>query len=172
MFGCDSDGGRGATVSLRLNAPLTACADIEARLAAVQAFLDAPDLTELARHALKTTPDMARALHRLAARRGGPRDMQAIAQALQAGAHMAAALLDKMPAPCGELAAQISSLAEQSAALSSLRQRLTEALDDSLPLLARDGGFIWSGFSAAWTRRRLCAMKAVASLPLCGSLCR
>lgn len=133
-------------LSLRLNAPLTACADIEARLAAVQAFLDAPDLTELARHALKTTPDMARALHRLAARRGGPRDMQAIAQALQAGAHMAAALLDKMPAPCGELAAQISSLAEQSAALSSLRQRLTEALDDSLPLLARDGGFIAVGF--------------------------
>ena len=40
---------------------------------------------------------MARALNRLAMQRGGPRDAQAIGQALQAAEQLAAALLDNMP---------------------------------------------------------------------------
>jgi DNA mismatch repair protein MutS len=130
----------------RLNAPLTQCSDIDARLAAVQAFIDAPDMTDSVRAALKTAPDMARALNRLAMQRGGPRDAQAIAQALQAATQLAAALLDKRPDPCGELAAQIDALASHSTALTDLRQRLDAALDDTLPLLARDGGFVAGGF--------------------------
>ncbi len=138
----------------RLNAPLTCRDDIEARLAAVQAFMDAPDLADSVRAALKTVPDMARALNRLAMQRGGPRDAQAIALAMQAATQLAAALLDKMPENCGELAAQIACLGEQSAALSGLRQRLDEALDDTLPLLARDGGFIAAGFHAGLDEAR------------------
>ena len=130
----------------RLNAPLTFREDIEGRLAAVQAFMDAPDLADGVRAALKTAPDLARALNRLAMLRGGPRDAQAIALAMQAATQLAAALLNKMPENCGELAAQISGLGTHSAALSGLRQRLDEALDDTLPLLARDGGFIAAGF--------------------------
>ena len=133
-------------LALRLNAPLTQCTEIEARLDAIAAFLAAPDLADAVRSALKTAPDMARALNRLAMQRGGPRDAQAIGQALQAAAQLAAALLDNMPEPCGEVAAQIACLAEQSGRLSGLRQRLDEALDDSLPVLARDGGFIAAGF--------------------------
>jgi DNA mismatch repair protein MutS len=133
-------------LALRLNAPLTQSSEIEARLAAIEAFCAAPDLGDNVRQALKSAPDMARALNRLAMQRGGPRDAQAIAQTLQAASQLAALLLDKMADPCGELAAQIACLAEQSAALSDLRQRLDAALDDTLPLLARDGGFIAGGF--------------------------
>lgn len=133
-------------LALRLNAPLTSCADIEARLAAITAFLNAPNLADNVRAGLKSAPDMARALNRLAMQRGGPRDAQAIGQALQAAAQLAAMLLEKTPEPSGELAAQIACLAEQSGQLSGLRQRLDDALDDSLPLLARDGGFIAAGF--------------------------
>ena len=130
----------------RLNAPLVQCAKIEARLDAIAAFLAAPDLANTVLGALKTAPDLARALNRLSMQRGGPRDAQAIGHALQAAEQLAAALLDNMPEACGELAAQIACLVEQSGQLTGLRQRLDNGLDVSLPLLARDGGFIADGF--------------------------
>ena len=138
----------------RLNAPLIQCAEIEARLDAIAAFLAAPDLANTVRSALKTAPDMARALNRLAMQRGGPRDAQAIGQALQAAEQLAAALLDNMPEACGELAAQIACLVEQSGQLNGLRQRLDDGLDVSLPLLARDGGFIAAGFHSGLDEAR------------------
>ena len=141
-------------MAARLNAPLTQCADIEARLDAVAAFVANGALGDDIREHLKATPDMARALNRLSMQRGGPRDAAAIAQGLTAARSVAARLLAAAPEASGELGAQIEILGRESRALAALVNHLTAALDDSLPLLARDGGFIRSGFHAGLDEAR------------------
>jgi DNA mismatch repair protein MutS len=139
-------------LAARLNAPLTERAMIEARLKAVGVFVADADLGADIRAHLKTTPDMARALNRLAMQRGGPRDVAAIAQGLGAARSVAARLLaasvETSYGAAGELATQIETLGHESQKLADMGAHLSAALDDSLPLLARDGGFIRSGFHA------------------------
>jgi DNA mismatch repair protein MutS len=139
-------------LAARLNAPLTERAMIEARLKAVGVFVADADLGADIRAHLKTTPDMARALNRLAMQRGGPRDVAAIAQGLGAARSVAARLLaasvETSHGAAGELATQIETLGHESQKLADMGAHLSAALDDSLPLLARDGGFIRSGFHA------------------------
>ena len=142
------------TLAARLNAPLTDIAAVNARLDAVAAFVDAPQLAADVRAQLKATPDMVRALNRLAMQRGGPRDVQAIGLALQAASQTGATLLAATPENCGELATQIEALGQESQKLSPLRDRLAQALDDTLPLLARDGGFIRAGFHSGLDEAR------------------
>ena len=144
----------GRALALRLNAPLTARAAIEARHDAIAALLTASDIADDVRAALKSAPDMARALNRLAMQRGGPRDLQALAQGLEAAGGVAARLLDMGDAPCGELRGQIDCLAREGAALGDLRTQLMAALDDNVPLLARDGGFIRAGFHSGLDEAR------------------
>jgi DNA mismatch repair protein MutS len=141
-------------MAARLNAPLTQCAPIEARLDAVAAFFANSALGDEIREHLKTTPDMARALNRLSMQRGGPRDAAAIAQGLIAARSVAARLLAAAPEAAGELSAQIEILGRETQALAALASHLTAALDDSLPMLARDGGFIRSGFHAGLDEAR------------------
>jgi DNA mismatch repair protein MutS len=84
--------------------------------------------------------------------RGGPRDVAAIAQGLGAARSVAARLLaasvETSHGAAGELATQIETLGHESQKLADMGAHLSAALDDSLPLLARDGGFIRSGFHA------------------------
>ena len=54
----------------------------------------------------------------------------------------------------GELATQIETLGRESQKLADMGAHLSAALDDSLPLLARDGGFIRSGFHAGLDEAR------------------
>jgi DNA mismatch repair protein MutS len=147
----------------RLNAPLTTRDAVEARLNAVAVFVDNDDLAGDIRAHLKAAPDMARALNRLAMQRGGPRDVAAIAQGLSAARAIAARLLTALPQTSddtisdeiwGELAAQIKALGRESQNLADMGAHLNAALDDSLPLLARDGGFIRSGFHAGLDEAR------------------
>ncbi len=139
-------------LAARLNAPLTQKTEIEARLSAVGHLCAAADLRADMRDALRRAPDLARALSRLAMQRGGPRDMQAIAGALAAAKSLYALLLEseasKTAAEAGELTAQAEALNAGHKALQDLQAKLEAALDEQVPLLARDGGFVAPGFHA------------------------
>jgi DNA mismatch repair protein MutS len=71
-------------LSARLASPLRDVQAIGARLDAVEVLRDDEGLRENLRRALKHTPDLARAMARLALQRGGPRDLGAVRDALAA----------------------------------------------------------------------------------------
>ncbi len=131
----------------RLAGPLRDPAAIAARLDAV-AFLHQSDaLREDLRQALRSAPDIARALTRLALARGGPRDLAAVRDGLKAAASCAE-LLQAGSGAVGlpdNLAAAVGAC---SVCAASLAAQLASALTDELPLLRRDGGFVRQGFRA------------------------
>ncbi len=128
----------------RLGSPLTDPAILNARLDAVGYLADESRLRHDLRDVLKAAPDLARALARLALERGGPRDLGAVRAAIVAAQQLAAQLLRT-----GEvlgLPRDLMGVAEGlAAAPSQIEQSLFGALDETLPLNARDGGFIRSG---------------------------
>ena len=125
----------------RLAAPLADPDAIRDRLDAVDFFLAETTLRGRLRRDLAGAPDMARALTRISLDRGGPRDLAAIAGGLNAAAQLAADLRD-----AGGAGSEIDRIAfGLEAAPADLAQRLVATLDDELPLLKRDGGFVRSG---------------------------
>ncbi|MEQ8266225.1 MAG: DNA mismatch repair protein MutS [Parvibaculum sp.] len=131
----------------RLAAPLTDPVAINRRLDAVEWFHDARDMRARLRAALKSAPDIARALSRLSLGRGGPRDLAAIAGGL-AAAHALCDTLDAAPPTLLPLPEEIARECEamKDVAL-ALKNRLAATLAEELPLMARDGGFIAKGAS-------------------------
>jgi DNA mismatch repair protein MutS len=75
----------GRLLAERLARPLTDVAAIDARLDAVEFFLDAPDKRAALRKELQAAGDLARALMRLVLGRGGPRDLLQLRDGLVAG---------------------------------------------------------------------------------------
>jgi DNA mismatch repair protein MutS len=131
----------------RLASPLTDPAALNARLDAVAYLADGPRLRHDLREALKAAPDLARALARLALGRGGPRDLGAVRDAI-AAAHALAAQLLRTGEALG-LPRQLMGVAERlAAAPAQVEQSLSAALDETLPVNARDGGFIRNGANA------------------------
>ncbi len=130
-----------------LSAPLTNPAAINRRLDAAEHFAGERRLAADLRDALRPMPDMARALSRLALLRGGPRDLVAIREGLDAARKLGAAL-DRRDAPEEVRQAAIALEARNGAGFSSLIRLLIEALVTEPPHLARDGGFISRGFDA------------------------
>ncbi len=128
----------------RLAAPLTAPKEIACRLDAVAFFVDEPGLRKDVRARLKTAPDVARALSRLALNRGGPRDLAALRDGV-AAANAVARLLDNIGRLPQELGKASAAAAEVDPVLAP---RLSEALAETLPLNRRDGGFIRAGHDA------------------------
>jgi DNA mismatch repair protein MutS len=123
--------------------PLTDVAAIRERQGAINFFLADLALTKKLREGLRACPDMPRALSRLSLNRGGPRDLGAIAAGLGEAGAIAQMFADAaLPA---ELA---SALAALHRAPHGLATHLQAALDDELPLLKRDGGFVRRGHSA------------------------
>jgi DNA mismatch repair protein MutS len=96
-----------------------------------------------AREILATIPDIERALSRLATGRGGPRDLAGLAQGLYK-ARTLSLLLNRS----GEAESQkeILALAQTAQKPAPLAEKITPALADELPLLARDGHFIRQGY--------------------------
>ncbi len=140
-----SAGGR--MLAERLARPLTDVAAVNARLDAVQWFLDR-ERREGVRAALRGGGDLARALQRLALGRGGPRDLGALRDGLHAG-ETAARAASGEGAPT-EVRAAISALTlANQPDLDALARNLTAALGPELSLLARDGGFIAPGCDEA-----------------------
>ena len=127
-----------------LSAPLLDRGAIEARLALVQFFHDDQLCRERVRDSLKAMPDIGRALGRLVAGRGGPRDLAQLRDGLAGAARLKGELESLSGAP--------SLLVELIPALgghAALVDRLTAALIESPPLEAAKGGYIAEGYDAA-----------------------
>ncbi|QIG48756.1 DNA mismatch repair protein MutS [Nordella sp. HKS 07] len=129
----------------RLAAPLTDPDAIARRLDSVGYFVEARDLRDELRKSLRRFPDIERALSRLALERGGPRDLAAIRDGLTAARDLNEELghPQGLAALAAELAAAQSTLADPPA---QLLRDLAQILGDELPLYARDGGFVRTGY--------------------------
>ena len=123
----------------RLSAPSRVLEAIQARLEAVQFAVETPRLAEDLRGALRRVPDIDRALSRLGLERGGPRDLAALRNGFEQALRIAELLPDTAP---DILRAGRDRLTGHDA----LHDLLDRALIAEPPLLARDGGFIASGF--------------------------
>jgi DNA mismatch repair protein MutS len=132
-------------LSQRLAAPLTDPAEIARRLDAVARFATDAAARADVRSQLAAAPDLARALARIVLGRGGPRDLAAIRDGLDAAAALSARLgaLGELPE---ELGAAASALAAPDGAIAAA---LRAALADELPYLKRDGGFVTAGYDTA-----------------------
>ena len=124
----------------RLSAPSRDLAVIHARLEAVRHLRDAGRLRADLRTDLRRVPDIDRALSRLALDRGGPRDLAALREGLRQAEAVGARMTDVPPV----LAQAVRAFGGHAA----LVDLLDRALVAEPPLLARDGGFIASGFDA------------------------
>jgi DNA mismatch repair protein MutS len=126
--------------------PLAEVAAINARLDMVSYFHSDERLCERLREALVAMPDLERALARITAARGGPRDLGAVRDAIFACKTMLAVIhTHKSLVPEPE---HLSVIFKQlGAAPLKLAETLQKALGVELPLLARDGGFIASGYA-------------------------
>ncbi len=140
----------GRLLAERLAGPLTDRADIAARQAAVAFAHGADALRGAVRMLLKGTPDLPRALSRLALDRGGPRDLAAVRDGLLAAAAIAARLGTEADLP-PDLADAVAAARAVDPALAAL---LAAALSPDLPLHKRDGHFIAVGYDAAVDQTR------------------
>ncbi|KQP07829.1 DNA mismatch repair protein MutS [Methylobacterium sp. Leaf99] len=127
-----------------LAGPLTDLFAIQRRHAAVAWLTEQGVSRKTFREILARAPDLARALSRLGLGRGGPRDLAALRDGLDAAQGLAAQLaaLDGLP---DDLAALGERLAQVDAGLVA---HLSAALADDLPLKRTDGGFVREGYSA------------------------
>ncbi|MEO8547870.1 MAG: DNA mismatch repair protein MutS [Sphingomicrobium sp.] len=127
-----------------ISAPLTERAAIEARVALVAWLHEDALRRERVRVALKAMPDFARALARLAAQRGSPRDLALLRDGLSAAAALQ-----------GELAAEpdqpplLQSLLPHLGGHDAMVAKLASALVESPPLDASKGGYIAEGYDEA-----------------------
>ena len=130
-------------LAAHLSAPLSDPAAINRRLDMVQYFVDDDGLREDARLILRRTPDLARALSRLTVGRGGPRDLAQIGDGLERSGELADAFgrAGLAPPPDG-IGVALTHLGREA----ELIRLLDRALGESLPLNARDGGFVATGF--------------------------
>ncbi|MCY7339524.1 MAG: DNA mismatch repair protein MutS, partial [Sphingomonas bacterium] len=127
-----------------LGAPLTDRRAIEARLALVQWLHDEPLRRDRVREALKAMPDIGRALGRLIASRGSPRDLALLRDGLGASAALKAELEAEPDAP-DLLAYLLPELGGHAA----LTDQLRIALVPAPPLDMAKGGFIAEGYDAS-----------------------
>lgn len=127
-----------------IGAPLMDRAAIDARLDLVQLFHDNGTLRDRLRAALRALPDVGRALGRLAAGRGSPRDLGQLRDGLDA-AWLLGEMLGKVDAPPPLL----SELAPQLRGHGALIDLLKRALVPTPPIDASDGGYIAAGYDAA-----------------------
>ncbi len=131
-------------LAARLSGPLRDPQAIAARLDAVGFLRENETLREDVRRQLRTAPDIARAMSRLALQRGEPRDLAAVRDGLTvAGA--CAGLLHTRASGIG-LPDALSMIAQRLTGCSGeLQPLLVRALIDAPAQPRRDGGFVRSG---------------------------
>ncbi len=132
----------------RLASPSTVAATIAGRHDAVQVFVEDGAARSAVRSALKGAGDLLRAVGRLGAGRGQPRDALAVARTLDAAAATHAALPAERPAI---LAAVADALADTPGDLGA---RLTALLDPRAAAANAPDGFIAQGVDAALDEAR------------------
>ncbi|MGN6374237.1 MAG: DNA mismatch repair protein MutS [Sphingomonas sp.] len=127
-----------------ISAPLMDRTAVEERLDLVGLFHDEPSLRETVRAALRALPDVGRAVGRIAAGRGSPRDLGQLRDGLD-GAWRLGERLDRVELRPALLAAVTPQLRGHGA----LIDLYTRALVPSPPIDASDGGYIAEGYDAA-----------------------
>nr|WP_189490498.1 DNA mismatch repair protein MutS [Limoniibacter endophyticus] len=138
---CTVTGPGARLLAERLMAPLTKTEEITQRLDTIDFLLHEPDLCEALRALLKSAPDIARALSRLALNRGGPRDLAALREGLMVSTSVQSRLDGRnLPAELDRVRETLSRLP------ADFLSHLQSALDEDLPLLKRDGGFCAKGY--------------------------
>src|SRR5690625_981518 len=139
--------GAGARLlAARMAAPLVDPEMLDERLDAVAFLAQEAQLRADLRAGLKATPDMERALSRLSLGRGGPRDLAAVRDGLGAARRLHQVLADQRLSPCPPA---LQTAAERLVGEEELLGELERALAAELPVAARDGGFVASGYDAA-----------------------
>lgn len=128
----------------RLSAPLTDPKAIGERLDSVSSLVADPLARQEIRDKLKAAPDLARALSRLVVGRGGPRDLAAIRDGLNAATDIASRIAAMSNCPI-EISEAATSLKRPDTAIAA---ELAVALNDELPAFKRDGGFVRHDFEA------------------------
>jgi DNA mismatch repair protein MutS len=133
-------------LATRISRPSRDAAEIGRRLDAVAFFLDASERRDYARDALKRASDLERARMRLSLRRGGPRDLAALAACLGVGEEICADLSrqDQPPAEIASACAALSLIDKPR--LAGFAQDIGAALGADLPVQAREGGFVAAGY--------------------------
>jgi DNA mismatch repair protein MutS len=146
-----------------LGAPLMDSAAINARLDLVQHLHDDIAQREQLRAALRALPDIGRALGRLAAGRGSPRDLGQLRDGLDGAWHLGERLGQ------GDTLALLVQIAPKLRGHGALIDLLKRALVPSPPIEASDGGYIAAGYdlalddlrdSGAGGRRAIAALEA------------
>jgi DNA mismatch repair protein MutS len=143
-------------------APLTAKSDIEARLALVAWLHEDAIRRERLRVALKAMPDFARALARLAAGRGSPRDLALLRDGLDAAEALKIDIEAEPDRP-----PLLQSLVPRLGGHDTLVATLSSALVASPPIDSSKGGYIAEGFDPALDTLRSAAAngrQAIAAL--------
>jgi len=137
-------GGGARLLASDIGAPLTDARAIEARLDLIGLFEADAGMCEMLRGALKALPDIGRALGRLVAARGSPRDLGM----LRDGLNEARALnerLARIERPPALLAGLLPALTGHGA----LTDHLARALVPDPPIDSAKGGYIAQGYDAA-----------------------
>ena len=124
----------------RLSSPSTCIKTITPRLDSIDVFKSNNMLRMEIQNTLKQTADMERAFLRISLDRGGPRDFLAIRDSLEKGQDLSKRLINLNSNLIEEAEKNLNGN-EKIIAL------LKDVFSDSAPLLARDGGFIRSGFN-------------------------
>ena len=139
--------GAGRLLAGRLVVPLTDTIEIKRRLDAVDSFFEANGFRKKVRDALRSAPDLERALARLGSDRGGPRDLAAVRDAMGAAEVLQKICLsrsqDSIPFP-DALERIVKALGHES----DIQKQLASAIIAEPPLLTRDGGFVASNYNA------------------------
>jgi DNA mismatch repair protein MutS len=135
----------------RLASPLVDPQAIETRLDAVSWLIASPELLVDIRLRLRRIPDLLRALTRLALERGGPRDLAAIGQGLEAARDLSLRLAASGVEVSSELDEARQAMARADAGLA---RDIAAALAEELPLLRREGGFVKPGYDSGLDEMR------------------
>ncbi len=147
-----------------LSAPLTNADAISARLSLVQHFQEDPLLRNDTRDVLRGVPDIGRALGRIVAGRGSPRDLGQIRDGLGEARRLQDMLQQRSERP-----ALLDDLLPSLGGHGALVDHLSRALVPSPPTERSQGGFIAEGYDAALdelravsgnARRAIAAMEA------------
>jgi DNA mismatch repair protein MutS len=158
---CQTASGR-RLLAADLAAPLTTRREIERRLALVAWLHEDALRRERVRPALKAMPDFARALARLTAGRGSPRDLAILRDGLSAAEVLRQDLSAEPDRPL-----LLDALLPRLAGHEVLVEQLRRALVESPPIDASKGGYIAEGYDPALDTLRSAASdgrRAIAAL--------